>query len=301
MTVDPIDTTPNALISTVTPPPQFIEYTYGFLALINSSQQSAAVCARPGNFGTTTIVGTPATSIITGSSCGDLPLVISSIQSSSSAFTIQDSTSACGSSIAPGASRDITATFNPVQSGQSSATLTLHTNSSIPAATVSLASDGHTVPPTLSPSTLTFTTAPGSNATTQTVTFTNASDVAFTIYNIGVTQPFTVSNNCPYQLAPAACTITVGFTSSTAGTFTGTLTVNPNATSQLQTASLTGTAANPAVSIGPTSSAATQTVAAGQTATYPLATSSIGNFAGTATLTCTSLPEYAACAFAHPR
>ena len=111
-----------------------------------------------------------------------------------------------------------------------------------------------------------------------------------TFLNSSYTQPFTLSNTCAPQLAPGlSCSILVGFLPPTAGTFTGSLYFSflGNYTSD-QTISLTGTAAAPAVTLGPTTpAAATESVVAGQPATYALSTTSVGNFSGTATFSCT--------------
>ena len=130
-TSDGIDTTPNSLIGSITPAPPGYTYTYGFLARINPAQASSALCVAntpSGPVGLETPVGTPITLSLSITSCGDLPLTISSIQSSSSAFTVQDPTAACGSSLAPGASCTVQVTFLPSHSGTVTAVLTLLSN-----------------------------------------------------------------------------------------------------------------------------------------------------------------------------
>ena len=299
-----IYTTPDSLISSNTPAPPGYTYNYGFLARINPAQASPALCVAnslSGPPGPQALVGTPATLSLLITSCGELPLTVSSIQSSSPFFTVGDPTAACGSSLAPGAACTVSINFLPTHSGNVSATLTLLSNASIPTATVALAATGIPLPPTFSSTSLSFSTTPGVASPTQTITVTNVSDIPLTFLNSNYTQPFTLNNTCDPQLAPGlSCSIVVGFLPATAGNFTGSLYFSflGNFASD-QTVTLTGTAAAPSVTFGPaTPAAATVTVTAGQPATYTLATTSVGNFSGTATFSCTGLPQYAACSFA---
>ena len=301
-TISGIYTTPDSLIGSTTPAPQDYSYTYGYLALINPARRSAAVCG-PGSLSSfpfsSTPVGSSAAGALQLTSCGELPLSISSIQSSSSLFTVGDPTADCGSSLAPGATCSLPITFHPVHSGNVTATLELVSNASIPNTSIALGGAGIPLPPTFSSASLTFTTTPGLASPTQVITMTNVSDLSLVVGFIGVSSPFTVSNDCPFQLAPgAACSITVGFFSATAGTFDGTLLTGDGSYGQEHTIALTGTAAAPSVTLSPTSpAAATQTVTAGQPATYTLAAASVGSFSGAATFSCTNLPQFAACSF----
>lgn len=300
-TSEGIYTTPSSLIGSVTPAPPDYTYTYGFLARINPAQASSALCAAntlSGPVGFETPVGMPITLTLPITSCGELPLTISSIQSSSTLFTVQNPIAACGSSMVPGASCTVSITFLPPHSGTVTTVLTLLSNASIPSETVSLTATGTPLPPTFSSTSLAFTTTPGVASPTQTIIVTNVSDIPLTFLNSNYTEPFTLNNTCEPQLAPGlSCSIIVGFLPPTAGTFNGSLYFSTQ--DSQQTISLTGTAAAPSVTIAPgTPTAATQTVTAGQAATYTLATTSVGNFSGTAAFSCTGLPQYATCSFA---
>ena len=301
-TSDGIYTTPNSVIGSVTPTPPGYTYNYGFLARIDPSQPSASLCLSPGYpafANASTYVGTPLTLPLQITSCGELPLTLSAVQSSSALFTPQDPAVACGSSVAVGASCTIPVTFLPTASGNVSSTLTFVSNASVRSQTLSVSAAGDPLPPIFSSTSLTFSTTPGVASPTQTITVTNVSDIPLNFTQTTITQPFTVNNTCDQQLAPGlSCSILVSFSSPTAGTITGSLFLAEDRFGQ-QTIALTGTAAAPAVTFGPSSpAAATQTVTAGQPAIYSLSTTSIGNFSGTAAFSCTGLPPFAACSFA---
>ena len=303
-TSDAIYTTPNSPIGSITPAPPNYMYNYGFLARIDPAQSSAALCVDNGlsrSPGLETPVGTPIPLSLQIKSCGERPLTLSSILSSSTLFTVQDPTAACGSALAPGAACTVPITFVPTHSGTVTTALTLLSNASIPTATVSLTATGTPLPPTFSNTSLTFNTTPGVASPTQTITVTNVSDIPLTFIQFNITEPFTGNNTCEEKLAPGStCSILVGFSPATAGTFKGAIYLSESQSEyNQQIITLTGTAAEPSVTVGPaTPAAATQTVTGGQAATYSLSTTSVGNFTGVATFSCTDLPLYAACHFA---
>lgn len=99
---------------------------------------------------------------------------------------------------------------------------------------------------TLSTSGLTFSAQlVGSVAPAQTVTVTNRGNGDLVISGISASGDFSETNNCSTLAVGAGCTISVGFTPNAAGTRTGTLTINDNATGSPQQVSLTGTGTTP--------------------------------------------------------
>lgn len=96
----------------------------------------------------------------------------------------------------------------------------------------------------------------GSPALARTVTLANSGNAVLTFSSITASTPFTVVNNCPLNLLPGqSCTVTVGFSSTTAGEFNGTLTVVSNAPGGSRAIPLTATAQPqpvPVVRIAPT-------------------------------------------------
>jgi len=93
---------------------------------------------------------------------------------------------------------------------------------------------------TLSPSSYNFGSTPAGTGTAwATFTLTNSGSSAVSISSVGVSGPFVVSSNCGSSVAAASsCPIYVYFAPTSAGSFTGTLTVTDSGT---QTAALSGT------------------------------------------------------------
>ena len=82
----------------------------------------------------------------------------------------------------------------------------------------------------------------GSTSSAQSVTVTNPGTTAVSMSSIGVTGPFSESNNCGTSLAAgASCAVSVSFTPTAAGSATGTLSVNSSAPNSPLTVALSGT------------------------------------------------------------
>lgn|GEM_PF-2455714 len=96
---------------------------------------------------------------------------------------------------------------------------------------------------TLGPSSYNFgSTAVGTGTAWVTFTLTNSGSSAVSISNVAVSGPFVVYSNCGSSVAASSsCPIYVYFYPTAAGSFTGSLTVNDNASNSPQTVSLSGT------------------------------------------------------------
>jgi hypothetical protein len=160
---------------------------------------------------------------------------------------------ACGASIAAGSACQITVTFAPAQSGPSSGTLTVVTASGTQS--VSLTGTGAAPPTdTLSPASLTFSgTIIGQSSAAQTVQLTNSGGVPLTSIAAVASGPYQVASNCGTQLAASsACSLSVTFAPTAAGTQSGVLTITDSLKSQ--TVALSGTGLQPpAFAISPAS------------------------------------------------
>ena len=99
----------------------------------------------------------------------------------------------------------------------------------------------------LNPTSLTFNTAPGTTSALQSVLLTNTGGGTLNITSIVASGTgFDQFNGCANTLASGAnCTIRVSFTSTAAGSASGTLTVIDNATGSPHRVALTGTSVNP--------------------------------------------------------
>ena len=168
--------------------------------------------------------------------------------------------STCGSSLAPGASCTISATFSPLASGNLSATISIDESSAGTSQTILLNGIGSsTAVATLSVSAtqLSFgNQAIGTTSAAQTVTLSNIGTGPFTpqadessFLNITGNQAgdFTQSNNCGVSLSPgSSCTITVNFLPDAPISATAFLSFTGPATNSPQLVQLTGTGTGPA-------------------------------------------------------
>lgn len=95
----------------------------------------------------------------------------------------------------------------------------------------------------VSPKTLTFgDEVTGTTSQSLTITLTNFGTAALSIASIAASANFQQTNNCGSTLAPAAnCTIIVTFSPTTAGSLSGTISINDNAAGSPQTIPVSGT------------------------------------------------------------
>jgi hypothetical protein len=153
----------------------------------------------------------------------------------------------CGTSIGPGATCTITATFSPKTSGALTGTVTISDSGSNSPQTINLKGSGE-LPVTLAPATLTFGAVKfGTTSGQKNETVTNKQKVALTITSI------TFSGNDPGDFAVAAdtcgnslpanteCLISITFTPQAKGSRTAILQLNDSAGNSPQTANLSGT------------------------------------------------------------
>jgi len=107
----------------------------------------------------------------------------------------------------------------------------------------------------LSPSSYDFgNQAVGATSSAETITLANDGNAALTISSIAVSGDFSQTNTCGSSVAAnSACTISVTFAPTAAGSRTGSITIADNASPATQTVNLSGTGAAPAVSLSPTS------------------------------------------------
>jgi hypothetical protein len=211
-----------------------------------------------------------------GSSSATMTATISSLYGAPIALgaaTLTDSTDFtatdnCGGAVAAFGSCVVTFTFSPGSAGPLSSSyaiaalaVTNSTGTLLANLGVSLAGTGVGAPiAAFSPSSLTFTTVAGTNATNQATTLTNSGVAALSIGNISLSgtnaSSFTIySNTCGATLAAgASCTVTVRMTATAAGTYTASLTASDNASPSTQIIALNGTvtAATAAAAFSPT-------------------------------------------------
>jgi hypothetical protein len=208
-----------------------------------SSGGSSSLSASPSSlsFGSETVGSTTSAQTVTVSNSGTVAASVSSV-SVSGPFS---QTNTCGSSIAAGGSCTVSVKFAPTASGAASGTLSVASSAPSSPLTVALSGTGSSGASALSasPSSVSFgSTAVGSTSSAQTVTVSNPGSTAASMSSIGVTGPFSESNNCGTSLAAGAtCTVSVSFKPTAAGAATGTLSVNSSAPGSPLTVALSGT------------------------------------------------------------
>lgn len=187
-------------------------------------------------------------------------LPISSITATPPFLAIQSGNS-CGVSLAPNSSCSVEVEFAPTSRGPVAGTLIFADTAGTQ--TVNLSGSG-AAPPTdiLTPATLTFPITAIGQSASRTFTITNNGDLALTNLTTTLTNnpggQFQISDPCGSEVSPGhpgTCTVTVTFTPSQAGTYTGAVTVTDTTTNlDTQTVSLNAQgAATPVIGVAPTS------------------------------------------------
>lgn len=203
----------------------------------------------------------------------------------------------CGNTVAAGASCAIDIVFDPIAFGTRTGSMTITSNATNSPQTVTLQGSGMGPAVSLSTTALNFasqlvttTSAP------QTVVLKSAGDEPLTVSTISVTGPFNVNDDCLSAeiAAGQACTLNIYFTPLAGGSATGTITINDNAFPTQQAIALSGTGADFAISLSPTSN----TAAAGASANYSISVIPAGGFSGTIALGCGGLKSGISCTFA---
>lgn len=173
--------------------------------------------------------------------CGNAPLSVTSLNSSSSTVTVQNT---CGA-IQPGSTCALTLKFSPIDSSQLAGTLTFSDNAVISPQTVQVLGQGQG--PALSPTSGTFDFGHllvNTSGVPTAISFSNTGNAPLTITSPSVTGDFSISQNLCTTAVPAGfwCSINITFSPTAAGQRTGTLTIHSNDPVYGQTTyTLTGT------------------------------------------------------------
>jgi hypothetical protein len=205
-------------------------------------------------------------------------------------------TNNCGTSLGAGATCTINVTFTPADTGTRTGAVTITDDALGSPRKIDLSGNG--VPPHVSvtPSSLDFGNQPvGTTSAPGPVTLANNRLATLNISGISIIGPnsgdFGQANNCGTSLAAGAyCTINVTFTPLATGSRTATLSITTDDPESPHTVGLSGTGAQPAVSLEPPNlsfgnvrvgtTSGQQAVALINTGTAPLTISSITTSAG---------------------
>jgi M6 family metalloprotease-like protein len=229
-------------------------------------------------FSPQTVGTSSAAQTVTLKNTGTATLTIASVAITGANASQFGDTSGCGGSLNAGASCNISVTFQPTSLGSQSAALTITDNAAGSPHTVTLSGTGSGTPvASLNTSVLAFSPQTvGTSSAAQTVTLKNTGTAALTIASVAITganaSQFGDTSGCGGSLnAGASCNISVTFQPTSLGSHSAALTITDNAAGSPQSVSLSGTAAQPTVSLSPTSltfaSRAVGTSSAAQTVT----------------------------------
>ncbi|HEV2379055.1 MAG TPA: choice-of-anchor D domain-containing protein [Terriglobia bacterium] len=201
--------------------------------------------------------------------------------------------SACGTTLGPGAACTVTVMFKPSAPGSRTGALSLSDNASPSTQTVSLTGTGIGPEVSISPASLAFGgELLGATSAAQTIKLTNAGNAALSVTNIAAGGDFSETNNCAASLAAAAnCTVTVTFKPGSAGSRTGTLTLTDGAGGSPQIVSLTGTGQDFSL----TASSTSASISSGQTVTYTLSLNPLDGLHQAVSLSCSGAPSGGNC------
>ncbi len=223
------------------------------VGMTGTGASAGVVSLTPGNvsFGQVEVGSTSTPLQVQAGNSGGTAVPISSV-AVTSPFKI--SSNSCGtSSLTADTSCQILVEFAPTQAGAATGTLTFIDGAGTQ--TVALSGTGEAAPTdTLNPISLSFAaTTTGSLSAPQTISLTNSGGEVLTAIGVSGSGAFQASNTCGTQLAgQAACSISVVFAPTVAGSQSGTLTVSDAL--RTQTVVLTGTGiAPPALSVAPSS------------------------------------------------
>jgi len=221
-------TTPGAYLSSVSTPPPDVEYTYPYLAVIDTSVASPSTCFSPQglNFGFVR-TGTSQNQTVTVTNCGNASLTISSIASSNSIFTIPTSSNGCSQAVATNSSCSFVVTLTPTAVAAATATLTIASNA--PISSVELIASGIGAVPIIQASNANVTFDPqfiGQTSPSQILLVSNGARVPL---HIDLTHT-TVSPGFAYTQTGCdgllgSCVFSLTFTPSAAGLTTGALNI----------------------------------------------------------------------------
>jgi hypothetical protein len=222
---------------------------------------SASVSLSPVSltFATTTVGTATAAQTVTLKNLGTAPITISSISLTGASPADFSQTNTCGTAVAVNATCTISVAFKPTAAGSRTASVSIADKATgspqtLPLSGTGVAASGPQV--SLNPTSLTFASTTIGSSASLAATVTNSGNASLTGVAITVAgtnaADYSQTNTCGTSVAAgSACTITVMFKPSVAGTRTASLSVADNATGAPQTLALTGTGANPAPAPAP--------------------------------------------------
>ena len=228
-----------------------------------------------------TLVGTSSSGTVSLANAGTGSVSISQVTCSGSGFTASGFSGAV--TLAPGQSLPISVNFAPASVGSSAGSLSVVSNAANSPATISLSGTG--VQPAISviPSSVSFANVTVGGTNTQTVKITNPGTANLTVSQSSlVGTGFSYSGlTLPLTIPPgASSSFTVGFTPSSASSFSASLLLTSNDPTSPLSVSLSGTGTSPVLTLSASPSSLNfATVNTGSNATQTVTLTNTGNSA----------------------
>jgi hypothetical protein len=210
-------------------------------ALATSGEALTTATASPTSldFGSIAYGSTSATQTVTVTNTGTIALVPTAVAITNDSEDFIESDTCVGQTVAAGSSCTITVSFRPNASSARSGILTLSSNVSGGQITVALSGTGvaTTADVTATPATISFgAVLVGATSSAMAVTVTNTTSAAIAISSLTISAPFVIATNaCGTTSLPAAaaCALGVTFSPTEAKSYSGTLTLNDGAGTQI--------------------------------------------------------------------
>ena len=214
---------------------------YNGAFFLADGQGTAAISSSALRFGDQSVGGTSASQAVTLTNTSSTVLNVASINVTGDFAEA----GTCAAPMPPGAGCLITVSFTPSATGPRTGSMVITSNAAGSPQTISLSGVGITGVPdiALSAHALSFAAQTiGTTSPPQVVTLKNRGAALLTLTGFVGGGDALQTNNCPSSLAPAAdCSVNVMFTPGGAGSRTGTVTINSNASNSPQVISLAGT------------------------------------------------------------
>ncbi|MGH9574749.1 MAG: choice-of-anchor D domain-containing protein, partial [Candidatus Acidiferrales bacterium] len=224
------------------------------------------------------VVGSAGTQPFSVTNTGGMTAILSSVSSSSAAFTASGPTFPMD--IKPGQTVPFTVTFTPATAGNANGLITVGSNASNAPTTVAVSGAGtqKQQPGTLSASAanLNLGSVTVGKTATQSFTMTNTGGATAILSSASSSSKLFAASGptFPMDIKPGqSVPFTVSFTPSASGTASATITVGSNASNAPTTVAVSGTGVTPTSAPTISSQPANQTVVAGQKATFSVTAS----------------------------
>ena len=236
-------TTPGAFVGSVTSASSYS--TFPFAAVIDPKTNSSALCGtNSGIYFGYIPVGTIKMQNVTVNNCGTSNLLISTIQSTNSVFTVPAADNHCNVAVAPGVSCTFAVNFAPTDAVIYNATIQLTTNASIPTASFAVNGTGAEPVLTLNAGALSYAPLFVGQSSTLDVWLSNGGMAPLRIdtvatsatgdYSVDASSCSVLLNNGQY------CVLIVTFKPTQVGPRSGVLSIVSNASSSPGRVSLSG-------------------------------------------------------------